>query len=99
MRHFIREGAMAKQTLSIELDTALVERVRRYSEARGTDVAGTIGELIERLPEKPAAPSGDVDEEAWVRELPPLTRSLLGAAAGDAGEQEYNEYLWRKYGP
>ena len=89
---------MAKETLRIELDSGLVERVRQYSEAHGTGVSETIGELIGRLP-APVKPNGDAIEEAWVRELPPLTRSLLGAAAGDAGEQEYNEYLWRKYGP
>jgi hypothetical protein len=89
---------MATQSLSRELDSGLVERVRQYCEAHGTDVSETVGELIERLP-APATPTDAVVEEEWVRELPPLTRSLLGAAAGEAGEQEYHEYLWRKYGP
>jgi hypothetical protein len=43
--------------------------------------------------------AGGEDEEEWVRDLPPLTRSLLGIAAGDAGEEDYEEYLWQKYGP
>ena len=101
---------MAKQTLNIELDSGLVERVRLYSAQHGTDVAGTIRELIERLPVssivEPAsgppacsARTEDPDEEDWVRSLPPLTRSLLGAAAGDADEEDYREYLWQKYGP
>lgn len=77
---------MAKETLSIELDSGLVERVRQYSEAHGTDVSETIGELIERLP-APVKPGDDAPEEEWVRELPPLTRTLLGAATGDAASR------------
>lgn len=30
--------------------------------------------------------------------FPPLTRSLLGAGSGHADEEDYREYLWRKYG-
>lgn len=100
---------MAKQTLSIELDSGLVDRVRLYSAQHGTDVAGTLRELIERLPvSAPVEPGSspprdsvraeDPDEEDWVRSLPPLTRSLLGAAE-DADEEDYREYLWQKYGP
>lgn len=44
-------------------------------------------------------PLRDVVEAEWVRDLPPLTPSLLGIAAGDKGEEDYKEYLWRKYGP
>ena len=92
---------MAKETLSVDLDPMLIERVRRYSEAHGTEVAETIGGLIESLPSGgggEAARAG-ADEEEWMRDLPPLTRSLLGIASGDAGVDDYREYLWRKYGP
>jgi hypothetical protein len=100
------EDAMAKETLRVELESDLVERVRRYSEEHGIDVAGTISGLISSLP--PASPASapgaepphpGESEEEWIRELPPLTRSLLGIAAGDAGEEDYRDYLWRKYGP
>jgi hypothetical protein len=77
---------MAKETLNIELDSGLVERLREYSEAHGTDVSETIGALIEHLP-VPVKPTDDAPEEEWVRELPPLTRSLLGAAVGDAASR------------
>ena len=101
---------MAKETLSVDLDADLIERVRRYSQEHGTDVAGTISGLIASLPPAPVQAGGSVPhaidpgsarggrEEDWIRELPPLTRSLLGVAA-DAAEEDYREYLWRKYGP
>lgn len=97
-----------KETLSIDLDSVLVERIRRYSREHGMDVAGTISELIASLPggarEHGSAPppdasrAADAEEVEWVRNLPPLTRSLLGAGSGAAGEEDYKEYLWRKYG-
>lgn len=100
---------MDKETLSVDLDPMLIERVRRYSEAHGTEVSETIGGLIESLPSRGAgkaalgAPADNAfaaaDEEEWVRDLPPLTRSLLGIASGDADVEDYREYLWRKYGP
>ena len=94
---------MPKQTLSIDLDSALVERVRRYSEQHGTDVADTIGELISTLPGSAHTNgTGEILSEAdteWEERLPPITRSLLGAASGDVDEEDYKEYLWRKYGP
>jgi hypothetical protein len=102
------EDAMAKETLHVELESDLVERVRRYSEEQGTDVAGTIGGLIASLPPAPRAADVSVpgaeplhpeSKEEWIRQLPPLTRSLLGIGAGDADEEDYRDYLWRKYGP
>lgn len=98
-----------KETLSIDLDSMLVERVRRYSREHGTDVAGTISELIASLPSgagehggtappPDASRAAEGDEVEGVRNLPPLTRSLLGAGSCDAGEEDCKEYLWRKYG-
>jgi hypothetical protein len=100
---------MAKETLNIELDGGLVERVRRYSEQHGTDVSGTIRGWIESLPSGAAeaangaaigsGPAAEAGEEDWVRNLPPITRSLLGIGRGDADEDDYREYLWRTHGP
>lgn len=100
---------MSKETLTVELESGLIERVRRYSAEHGKDVAGTISELIASLPRGDAAASGTApavagpaagheDEEEWVRNLPPLTRGLLGIASADVGEEDYKEYLWQKYG-
>jgi hypothetical protein len=103
---------MAKETLSIDLDPVLIDRVRRYSERNGTDVAGTISQLISTLPAGAGAQgdsprhdsllknssSSEADTE-WRQNLPPITRSLLGIASGGADEEDYKEYLWRKYGP
>lgn len=99
---------MAKETLSIDLDPVLIDRVRQYSEQNGTDIAETIGELISTLPAGNGAhalgamhsPADATDREAdWEKDLPPVTRSLLGIASGSSGEEDYKEYLWRKYGP
>jgi hypothetical protein len=100
---------VAKETLKLELDAGLVERVRRYSRAHGRDVAETISGLIASLPPAVAAENGTPpaavragrsgEDEEWVRALPPLTRSLYGIAAGEIGEADYKEYLWQKYGP
>jgi hypothetical protein len=94
------EEFMAK--LSVEIDSALVDRVHRYSRERGTDVAQTISDLIQRLPESrlpnPPAP-GAIDDAGWAQTLPPITRRLLGIASGGVDESEYKDYLWRKYGP
>ncbi len=102
---------MVKETLSIDLDPVLIDRVRRYSEQHGTDIAGTISELISNLPatngaEQPAAGHGALAGEVvsathaeWEQQLPPITRSLLGIGPGDADEEDYKEHLWRKYGP
>jgi hypothetical protein len=101
---------MAKETLSIELDPVLIDRVRQYSEQNGTEVAETIGELISTLPagngahasdathsSAPGDNPSDLDDD-WEKDLPPVTRSLLGIGSGSSGEEDYKEYLWRKYG-
>jgi hypothetical protein len=97
------EETMPKQTLSIDLDSALVERVRQYSEQHGTGVADTIGELISTLPGSAHTNgTGEIPDEGdteWEERLPPITRSLLGAASSDVSEDDYKEYLWRKHGP
>lgn len=63
-----------KETLSIDLDSVLVERVRRYSREHGMDVAGTISELIVSLPsgagEHGGAPPPDASRAADGEEEP-----------------------------
>lgn len=98
---------MAKETLSIELESGLVERVRRYSEEHGTEVAETIEQLIGMLPGhqngqllgqgSPLA-SDLAETEDWMLELTPGVRKLLGAGAGDADEADYHRHLIEKYG-
>jgi|GEM_PF-5464733 len=98
---------MAKQTLSVDLDSVLIERVRRYSEERGKDVSQKMSELIERLPvngmagdrERPShGIAAQAPAESWEAELSPAVRSILGAGVGPADEQDYHEYLMEKYG-
>lgn len=95
---------MSKATLSVEIDSSLIERVHRYSREHGKGVSETVSELIENLPVErtprnvgPAA-SGQADEEGWEAELTPGVRALLGVAAGPADEEDYHRYLLEKYG-
>ena len=95
---------MSKATLSIELDTSLIERVHRYSARHGKGVSETVSELIENLPvEQPASTatpeqSAEAGDEEWVATLTPTVRSLLGVAAGSVDEEGYHQYLLEKYG-
>jgi Family of unknown function (DUF6364) len=105
-----QEATMSKETLSVELDSGLVDRVRRYSEEHGTDVAETISDLISSLPHSgrvlngdgPAAPATHVtqgeDAGDWEAQLTPGVRRLLGAGAGQADEEDYHRYIEEKYG-
>jgi hypothetical protein len=103
---------MSKTTLSVEIDRALVERVRRYSEEHGQAVSQTVSEMISMLPlerdqdrdQRPVngangdhAPAASM-QEGWEAELTPAVRSLLGAGAGPAGEEDYHRHLLEKYG-
>jgi hypothetical protein len=98
------ERVMSKATLSIEIDTSLIERVHRYSAEHGKGVSETVSELIQNLPVEPPIgtaaleQSGDNGEEEWVAKLTPAVRSLLGVAAGPADEEDYHQYLLEKYG-
>jgi hypothetical protein len=95
---------MAKETLSIYLDTSLIERVHRYSAEHGKGVSETVSELIENLPdEQPSGTaalkqSGADGDEEWVANLTPAVRSLLGVVTGRADEEDYHQYLLEKYG-
>ncbi|HEY7768839.1 DUF6364 family protein [Longimicrobium sp.] len=81
-------------TLTVELDSAAVDRLRQYCRAHGVTVAEVLADLIRTLPL-----TDSPEDEEWQRALPPIIRRLLGAASGEADEADYKEYLWKKYGP
>jgi hypothetical protein len=103
-----QEDGMAKETLIVDLDAEMANRVRQYSREHGADVADVLNELISTLP-NPGASNGSSprqngsnadssDSDDWRSDLTPLVRSLLGAGSGDADEVDYHEYLLEKYG-
>jgi len=49
---------MAKETLTVDLDAEMVDRVRQYSREHGTDVACILTELIAALPVNGACSRG-----------------------------------------
>jgi hypothetical protein len=100
---------MRKETLTVDLDAEMANRVREYSREHGADIADVLNELISALPPAGASNGGNPRQNGsnadssgcsddWKLELTPLVRSLLGAGAGDADEEDYHEYLLEKYG-
>lgn len=82
----------AKLTLRLERD--VIEAAKRFAEARGTSVSRLVEDFFRTvaLPEQAERPAG------WKEALPPLTRSLLGIAAGaDVSEEDYRRHLEGKY--
>ncbi|HEX8391207.1 MAG TPA: hypothetical protein VF665_02525 [Longimicrobium sp.] len=45
-----------------------------------------------------AEPDSGDEDSGWEDELTAAVRGLLGCASGAADENDYKEYLWRKYG-
>lgn len=74
------------QNLSLEPDA--VAHAERYAERHGTSVSRLVSDFLASLPL--GAPA---------RELTPVVRRLLGAAAGsDVDREDYRRHLHRKYG-
>ena len=78
---------MARITKRLSLDFEAVERGERYAELHGTSLSRLVSDFLSRLP---------VDEDE--PDLTPTVRRLLGVARGDTDENDYCEYLFRKYG-
>ena len=75
--------------LTLRLDSALIRRAKAHARRRGTSVSQLVADYFALLeaPPAPAEPS-----------LPPITRSLYGALAGSAlDEEDYHAYLEEKY--
>lgn len=82
--------------LTLRLERALIERAKRYASARGTSVSQIVANYFQAITaEDTAAPrAGD----QWKQDLPPITRSLVGLAAGsEQDEADYRRYLEQKH--
>ena len=82
---------MPKESLNLSIDTASIERARRYSQRHDTSISQLVSDFFAKLP-------SDEEEEEWQRGLSPRIRRLLGAGRGEADEKDYHEYLMEKYG-
>lgn len=81
--------------LTLRLERELIDRAKRYARARGTSVSQMVAHYFQALTAEEATIGGD---ERWVDGLPPLTRALLGLAAGsDLDETDYRRHLEEKH--
>ena len=82
---------MPKESLNLSIDSASIERARRYSQRHDTSMSQLVSDFFATLP-------SDKEEEEWQRGLSPRIRRLLGSGRGEADEEDYHEYLMEKYG-
>jgi hypothetical protein len=80
-----------KTKLTLRMDEDLVKRAKRVARKRGTSVSKMVANYFALLDRGP-------DSEPRPEDLPPLTRSLWGAAEGaKVDEQDYLRYLEEKH--
>jgi len=72
--------------LTLHMDKDLIELAKRVARKRGTSVSRLVADFFAAL------------DRAAEEELPPITRSLWGIAAGTgADEEDYRRYLEDKH--
>jgi hypothetical protein len=82
--------------LTLRLEHALIERAKRYASARGTSVSQIVANYFQAITAEETAAPRTADQ--WKQELPPITRSLVGLAAGsEQDEEDYRRYLEQKH--
>jgi len=78
------------------MDKSLIERAKRFAHDNDTSLSRIVSNHFSQIIEKEDRSS--TDDEEWRKTLPPITRSLLGiAAGGDLDEEDYWNYLEEKY--
>lgn len=84
--------------LTLRLDPGLIRRAKRYARASGKSLSRLVADYFALL-QAPAERKGRKQVEPGPEELPPLTRSLLGALSGRGIEEaDYRRHLEEKYG-
>jgi hypothetical protein len=75
--------------LTLRLEDELIRRAKRYARKEGTSLSRLVANYFSALDRKGSAAAPGED-------LPPLTRSLWGAAEG-ADAEGYGDYLEEKH--
>lgn len=77
--------------LTLRMDEALVKRAKQLATKRGTSVSRMVADYFTFINQW-------TNSDPKPEDLPPLTRSLWGAAAGaDFTEEDYIDYLVEKH--
>ena len=78
-----------KDKLTLRMEKQQIERAKRCAEAMGKSVSQMVADYFDLL---------DQEHEIRREDLPPITRSLLGAWRGsDVDEEDYRRYLEEKH--
>ncbi len=82
--------------LTLRLEKSLIERAKKFAHEHDTSLSRIVSNHFSQIIVQEDEAS--TDDEEWRKSLPPITRSLLGIAAGtDLDEQDYWNYLEEKY--
>lgn len=74
--------------LTLRMDQKLVAKAKREARKRGKSVSGMVADFF----------AGLAPRDGALGDLPPITRSLVGAIADpDVSEEDYHKYLEEKY--
>ncbi len=83
--------------LTLRIEGALIERAKRYASERGTSLSQLIADFFRAITVRETRAEKDEDDD-WMQDLPPTTRSLVGIAAeSNLDEDDYRRYLADKY--
>lgn len=80
---------MPKESLNLSVESASIERGRRYSQLHSTSISKLVDDFLSGLP---------VDTDAGEDELSPGIRALIGIGRAEIDEEDYHRYLLEKYG-
>lgn len=80
--------------LTLRMESALIERAKRYARARGKSVSRLVADYFALLRTTPGEPPTVEETER----LPLITRSLLGSLSGaELDEADYRRHLEEKH--
>ena len=72
--------------LTLRMDKSLIERAKKFAHEHDTSLSRIVSNHFSQIIEQEDQSS--TDDEEWKKSLPPITRSLLGIAAGSDLDEE-----------
>ena len=82
-------GNVPKESLNLSVESASIERGRRYSQLHSTSISKLVDDFLSSLP---------VETDVGEGEISPNIQALIGIGKAEIDEEDYHRYLLEKYG-